>query len=57
MESDLSAVTKQLYLNGYTVVGIIGSDFLERTSSIIDFSNRALYFADLNLDSLNITKK
>jgi hypothetical protein len=57
MESDLSSVRRQLQIEGYNIIGIIGSDFFERTLSIIDYGNRALYFASLDLDSLNIGNK
>lgn len=57
MESDLSSVRMQLQIEGYNIIGIIGSDFFERTLSIIDYGNRALYFASLDLDSLNIGNK
>ena len=53
----LSDISSYLKIEGYNIVGIIGSDFFERTLSIIDYGNRALYFASLDLDSLNIGNK
>lgn len=57
MESNLSAIKEQLHAQGYDVIGIIGSDFFERNMTVIDYGNRALYFVDLKLDSLNLIKK
>lgn len=56
-ESNLSSIKKQISEQGYNIIGIIGSDFFERTSAVIDYGNRALFFADLELDSLKLIKK